>query len=113
MTCYVIEQSFEPRNPPARITDPGAPAALGVKRCSYAGGIKLSWGKVQGARTYQVFVNAGNNEDSNGWLPIAHTTRIRTDLIGLEPGHMHHFRVRAILASGEGPYSQVVSGRAA
>jgi len=108
-----ITSGFEPRNPPVRITDPVAPLALSVKRSSYAGGVKLSWGKVHGARTYQVFVNAGNNEDDNAWRPIAFTTRLRTDVLGLEPGHMHHFRVRAILAVGEGPFSQVASVRAA
>lgn len=108
-----ITSGFEPRNPPVRITDPGAPLALSVKRSSYSGGVKLNWGKVHGARTYQVFVNAGNNEDDNAWRPIAFTTRLRTDVLGLEPGHMHHFRVRAILAVGEGPFSQVASVRAA
>lgn len=108
-----ITSGFEPRNPPLRITDPGAPAAFTAKRSSFQGAVKLTWGRVHGARTYQVYVNAGDPADPNAWQPLALCTRIRTDVHGLAPGHLHHFRVRAILAMGEGPFSQVASARAA
>ena len=107
-----ITSGFEPRNPPVRITSLIAPSFLNAKRGASEGRVKLGWDRIHGARTYQVFVNDGNILDESAWHPIAFTTRIRTEILGLEPGRMHHFRVRAILAAGEGPFSQVTSARA-
>lgn len=106
-----VTSGFEMRRPPLKITDLHAPAQLVVKHSDYAGGIKLSWTGVRGARTYQVFVTAHEGEE--GWQLVAHSTRIRSEVLGLEPGRFYRFRVRAVFAAGEGPTSNAAGCRAA
>lgn len=107
-----LTSGFELRRPPLKITELRSPQPLNALRSAYDGGVKLAWASVHGARTYQVYVNAlGAGEE--GWQLIAHTTRIRTEVLHLEPGHLYHFRVRALFAAGEGPFSNTVGSRAA
>ena len=106
-----VSSGFEMRRPPLKITDLHAPAQLEAKHSDYAGGIKLSWSAVRGARTYQVFVTAQEGEE--GWQLVAHSTRIRTEVLGLEPGRFYRFRIRAVFAAGEGPTSNAAGCRAA
>jgi hypothetical protein len=108
-----LTSGFELRRPPVRITTLEAPALLEAKRSAFEGAIKLCWSAVRGARTYEVYVNHSDPDHEAGWYRIASCTRIRTEVRHLPPGEVHHFKVRAILAAGEGPFSPVSSKRAA
>ena len=108
-----LTSGFELRRPPVRISTLEAPALLEAKRSEHEGAVKLCWSAVRGARTYEVYVNHSDPDHEAGWYRIASCTRIRTEVRHLQPGEVHHFRVRAILAAGEGPFSPVSSKRAA
>ncbi|MBP6390539.1 MAG: fibronectin type III domain-containing protein [Flavobacteriales bacterium] len=108
-----VSSGFELRRPPLKITDLNAPSVLNAKRSEHEGGVKLAWSRVHGARTYQVFVNVLSTAGEEGWRLVVQTTRIRAEVLHLEPGQYHHFRVRAVFAAGEGPMGTTIGCRAA
>lgn len=108
-----LSSGFELRNAPIPIDPIKPPARLNALQSGKEGCVDLVWHKVHGARTYEVFITSEDPTEPQAWHHAAHSTRIRTQVHGLEPGRLYHFRVRAILAAGEGPFSQVASKRAA
>ena len=108
-----LSSGFTLRSAPLPIRHITAPHEVSTYRVDREGSVKLSWGKVHGARTYQVFVTSEDPTNEKAWQLAAHSTRIRVEIQGLEPGRMYHFRIRALLAAGEGPFSAVIATRAA
>lgn len=108
-----LTSGFEMRRAPYRITDLQAPTLRRATRTEYEGGVQLVWTGIRGARAYEVYATDGSMDQEQGWQRIACSTRIRTEIRGLEPGRHYAFRVRAILSAGEGPFSGAMQLRAA
>jgi hypothetical protein len=62
---------------------------------------------------YHVYVCDGDIEDPSKWKMVTVSSRTRTRVSGLLPGKFYSFRVTALGRIGEGPASDIVSGRAA
>lgn len=89
------------------------PADLDVRVSDFEGCIDLNWKGVDDARMYQVYINDADPSDPKGWTMVAVSSRTRTRITDLVPGKFYSFRVTALGRIGEGPASDVVSGRAA
>jgi len=68
------------------------------------GRTKLTWEGVDGAVIYLVEMSLNPDEPVN-WNPMEPTTKISCEVDGAEPGKHAWFRVAAVNAAGQGPWS--------
>ena len=65
---------------------------------------------VKGAKSYEVWFCEGDPRVENSWRHLTTSTRVnRIVLTGLTPGVVYYFRIRAISAHGEGPWSNFIN----
>jgi len=79
----------------------------------YTGQVELRWKLVRGARMYQVYMTAGDPNDTTGWSVVGVISRTNHSVGDLESGKFYSFRVTALGAAGEGPFSEIVTSKAA
>ena len=108
-----VSSGFEPAKKPEPSTHLDAPVKLETRMSAFEGCVDLLWKRVEDARMYQVYINAGDPQDATKWTMSTVSSRTSTRIAGLEPGKFYSFRVTALGRIGEGPASDVVSGRAA
>jgi hypothetical protein len=92
------------RGAAAPVGVPGAPIGLLAQMGEMSGQIVLSWSKVHGANSYVVECRQHDNAAS-AWALAKIVTAARLKLDGLTPGTVYAFRVKAVGAAGEGPWS--------
>lgn len=108
-----VSSGFEPAKKPEPSTHLDAPVKLETRMSAFEGCVDLLWKRVEDARMYQVYINDGDPQDATKWTMSTVSSRTSTRISGLEPGKFYSFRVTALGRIGEGPASDVVSGRAA
>ena len=108
-----LSSGFELAKRPEPSTSLGKPEKLDVRVSDFEGCVELSWKVVEDARMYQVYICETDPSDPKAWQMIAVSSRTRTRITALVPGKFYSFRVAALGRIGEGPASDVVSGRAA
>lgn len=108
-----VSSGFDPAKKPEPSTHLDPPAKLEARVSAFEGCVDLGWKRVEDARMYQVYMNAGDPSDAKLWEMVAVSSRTRTRITDLVPGKFYSFRVTALGRIGEGPASDVVSGRAA
>lgn len=74
------------------------------------GQVDLGWPPVAGASSYEVDCKLHN--DTAIWQHVKAVTASRLSVTGLTPGALYAFRVRAVGAAGEGPWSDEAVRRA-
>jgi hypothetical protein len=100
----ILSAGFEVRGAAAPVGVPGAPIGLLAQMGEMSGQIVLSWSKVHGANSYVVECRQHDNAAS-AWALAKIVTAARLKLDGLTPGTVYAFRVKAVGAAGEGPWS--------
>jgi hypothetical protein len=82
------------------------PAPEGVKALTngFPGRTKLTWEGVEGAVIYLIEMSLDPDQPVN-WNPTEPTTRTTCEVDGAEPGQHAWFRVAAVNAAGQGPWS--------
>ncbi|MBP6310885.1 MAG: fibronectin type III domain-containing protein [Flavobacteriales bacterium] len=108
-----VSSGFEPAKKPEPSTHLDPPVKLEARVSDFEGSVDLLWKRVEDARMYQVYINDGDPSDATKWSMVAVSSRTRTRITDLVPGKFYSFRVTALGRIGEGPASDVVSGRAA
>lgn len=108
-----VSSGFELAKRPEPSTHLDAPSKLEANVSKFAGSVDLVWKRVEDARMYQVYVTDGDPTDATKWRMVAVSSKTRVRVLDLEPGKFYSFRVTALGRIGEGPASDVVSGRAA
>ena len=108
-----LSSGFELSRRPEPSTHLAPPSGLDVRVSDFEGCIDLRWKVVDDARMYQVYINDGEPSDPTRWSMVAVSSRTGTRITDLVPGKFDSFRVTALGRIGEGPASDVVSGRAA
>ncbi|MBK6342910.1 MAG: fibronectin type III domain-containing protein [Flavobacteriales bacterium] len=107
-----VSSGFELAKKPEPTTHLDPPVRLEARVSDFEGCVDLSWKRVEDARMYQVYVTEGDPATGT-WEMVAVSSRTRTRVTDLTPGKFYSFRVTALGRIGEGPASDVVSGRAA
>ena len=108
-----VSSGFDLAQVPEPSTSLEAPSKLEVRAGSYEGSVELLWKVVEDARMYQVYINEADPSDPSKWTLATVCSRAKTSVTKLVPGKFYSFRVTALGRIGEGPASDVVSGRAA
>jgi hypothetical protein len=86
-----------------------APQDLRATSGDNEGEIDLAWDRVRNAGSYEVQCREQGTTD---WQPVKTVTKSRFTVENLTPGKTYSFRVRAIGAQGEGPWSDEAVKRA-
>lgn len=81
-----------------------APPALSATAGDHDGEIDLAWDTVRGARSYVVERSPDPPTDAS-WTHAAVSTRSRLTVEGLDSGTRYWFRVAAVTANEQGPWS--------
>ena len=89
------------------------PVKLEARVSDFEGCVDLLWKRVEDARMYQVYINDADPSDPSKWQMVAVSSKAKARITDLVPGKFYSFRVTALGRIGEGPASDVVSGRAA
>lgn len=100
----IVSAGFELRRERAPVGVPDAPAGLLARMGAMSGQIVLDWSKVRGAGAYLVECRL-HHQAAAPWTQVKIVTAARLAVEGLTPGTFYAFRVRAIGAAGEGPWS--------
>ncbi len=97
---------MEVRNDPVPVGRPGKSSLL-AEVTENEGEIRLKWGKVRGAKIFNIEISKEGKSDGK-WKSIESTTKSRILLRDLTSGTKYWFRIQAIGAGGKGPYSDPV-----
>lgn len=89
------------RSPPVHLA---APETLQVSTTASPGCSKLCWPPVRGAVMY-VIEETGKPSDDASWKHTGFSTRSRRVVNGATPGQARWYRVAAVNAEGQGPWS--------
>ncbi|MFN0077921.1 MAG: fibronectin type III domain-containing protein [Prosthecobacter sp.] len=87
----------------APVGDLPAPINFEIGTSNTPGTLKPHWKPVPGARSY--ILEFAEHATPLVWAQVKVTTTSRTEVPGLTSGKTYAFRVRAVGASGEGPWS--------
>ncbi len=100
---------FNVRNAAAPIGPLPAPTNVRVAPTETAGALTMSWQGVHGARAYNVqrALDTGHELEWNTVLSTSRATRVQVN--SMISGTRYWFRVAAIGAAGEGPFSDPIS----
>lgn len=93
--------------PGRTLSTPSASPSLTATVGDHDGEIDLSWDTVRGARSYTIERSPDPPGEST-WAHSGISTRSRTTVEGLHSGTRYWFRVAAVTASGQGPWSNPV-----
>lgn len=99
---------FAVRTEPTRIGQLDAPAHVTVSPGQTDGSVRISWKKVRGARAYNV-ERALDSAHGLDWSNVLSSSKTRAIVNSMNSGHRYWFRVAAIGAAGQGPWSDPVS----
>ncbi|HJQ34454.1 MAG TPA: fibronectin type III domain-containing protein [Pyrinomonadaceae bacterium] len=91
-----------PNTPASSASD--APASMATTAGDHDGEIELSWDAVRNARSY-VIERSLDPPTETSWAHAAVSTRSSTTIQGLNSGTRYWFRVAAVTASGQSPWS--------
>jgi len=101
----ILSAGFDVRGPSTPASgEPEAPDSLTATAGDHDGEIDLSWESVRGARSYAVERRPDTPADSP-WTHAAVSTRSSTTIEGLTSGTRYWFRVAAVGAAGQSPWS--------
>lgn len=104
----ILAAGFEVRRRIEGAAPMGIPINLRAMRSDYAGKVLVQWGAVSRARSYLVeMCSTDPSQAGASWTIVGSTTRSRSEVSNLQAGQYYWFRVRAIGASAESPYSDV------
>jgi hypothetical protein len=87
----------------------GFPGTFSVKHGLASGSLLFKVGKIKGAALYEIFVCLGDPNDEGSWSLAAsflNTRQMQID--GLVLAKTYLFRMRALVSSGYGPWSNIV-----
>jgi hypothetical protein len=99
---------FGVRSEPTRIGQLEAPAHVKVAPGHTDGAVNIAWKKVRGARAYNV-ERALDSDRGLDWTNVISSSKTRAVVNSMNSGHRYWFRVAAIGAAGQGPWSNPVS----
>ncbi len=99
----VISAGFDPRAAAAPIGALLAPQNVVATMGDLEGEVDVAWNRVRGAGSYVVECKLYN--DPGAWQQAKISQRSRVTVTGLQSGKKYSFRVRAVGAAGEGPWS--------
>lgn len=99
----ILATGFALRAAPSPIGPLPAPLDLLAVMADNPGEMKLTWAPVRGAKVYEV--DCKEHTDAAPWERVKSITRSKMTVTGLESGKTYAFRVRAVGAAGEGPWS--------
>ena len=105
-----IESSgFGVRNTAAPIGPLPAPTNVRVVPSEFSGAVTMSWQSVHGARSYNVqrALDTGHDLEWNTVLSTSRANRVQVN--SMASGMRYWFRVAAVGAAGEGPFSDPIS----
>ena len=99
---------FAVRTEPTRIGQLEAPAHVSIVPGLTDGTVHISWKKVRGARAYNIerAIETGRELD---WSNVLSSSKTRAVVNSMNSGERYWFRVAAIGAAGQGPWSDAVS----
>jgi hypothetical protein len=101
----VLSAGMDVRAPASATTaPPHAPADLTATAGDQEGEIDLTWDTVAGARSY-VVERSPDPPTATSWTHAGVSPRSQTTINGLTPGTRCWFRVAAVNAAGQGPWS--------
>lgn len=98
-----LSSGFDLRDQPTPIGDLPAPTDFLATMGDMPGEIDLSWDKVDGANAY--LIDCKKHTDEDPWQLAKPSTASKTTISGLESGVEYAFRVAAVGAAGQGPWS--------
>ncbi|MFN0033179.1 MAG: hypothetical protein ACKVOR_13545 [Flavobacteriales bacterium] len=107
--AWALLSGFELRKDPTPIGPLGQVQNLKSITTNVVGEIKLKWKVIYGARTYVVQVS-DNPTVETGWTQAGIASRAQQIVNGLPSLTRKYFRVAAIGAAGQGPWSDIVEG---
>jgi len=103
--AVLVGAGFEAMNTnPAPIGEVPVPENLKVTISEISGRLDLRWKRIKGAKSYVVDCRT-HGATPGPWQQAKICTSARCSITGLTPGQEYAFRVRAIGAAGEGPWS--------
>ena len=108
-----LSSGFEEAKGHEPVVELEASQELRGRMSDYTGRVDLRWKTVRGARMYQVYMTAGDPNNAAGREVVGVSSRTTRSASDLDSGKFHSFRVTALGAAGEGPYSEIVTSRAA
>lgn len=110
----ILSSGFELRKNGAPTPPLTRPVDLSVTRTAYEGRVKLDWKTVKGTKSYIVMMTTENPESETAvWTAAATTTKSKLEVSDLTFGNYYYFRVKAVGANSESPFSEVAFIRAA
>jgi hypothetical protein len=100
----ILSAGFEVKGAGAPVGELPAPINFLAKMGTMPGQIILTWKKVYGAGSYEVECRE-HDAAGTAWERVKTVTPAKLKVENLTPGKNYAFRVRAIGAAGEGPWS--------
>jgi hypothetical protein len=100
----ILSAGFDVRAPRAPVGLPAMPTNLVATMSDLPGSIDVMWDRVRGASTYVVQICPDPLNEAN-WRQIGLPTKSAYTATGLNSGSRYWFRVAAIGAAGQGPWS--------
>lgn len=104
---FGVKQKRQPSQPMT------APPELRAWCTDYPGCIKLHWGRVKNKRMYHLWYATGDPNDPDAWQLLAIVSPNHYTAEQLASDVVHYFRVSALGALGEGPWSDLASAKPA
>ncbi len=101
----ILSSGFDVAGGNAPIGPVTAPAGLVAIVSAFIGSIDLDWKPVRGALTYLMQINAVDPDTEAEWKQLAVVSQSKFSAQGLQTGTVYWFRVAAIGAAGQGPFS--------
>lgn len=109
----ILSSGFEVRKEKTPPQPLARPVDFNIKRTDYEGTVTLDWSPVKDCHSYRLEVSTQNPETENAnWTPLAVTTKSRYDTSNMVFGVYYYYRVKAIGAAGESPWSEIAFIRA-
>jgi hypothetical protein len=99
---------FAVRTEPTRIGQLDAPANVKVIPALADGTVNITWKKVRGARAYNIERALESGRELE-WANVLSSSKTRAVVNSMHSGQRYWFRIAAIGAAGQGPWSDAVS----
>lgn len=101
--AVILSSHFDVRTPPTPVGPLPAPVDFLATMGDMEGEIDLVWSSVYGAKSY--VVQCSPYATPRVWAQITVVTKSKTTVSGCTPGEKSAFRVAAVGAAGQGPWS--------
>lgn len=99
----ILSSGFDLRGVPTAVGDLPAPTGFLATMGDMPGEIDLVWDPVRGANVY--LIECKKHTDAESWQFVKPVTASKATLDGMESGVEYAFRVAAVGAAGQGPWS--------